>query len=108
MDIKQIALSRTQKLLALARETYSKDKALAKRYVELARKIASKHRMPLGSKDFCRKCSTIFIPGVTVVIRTNAKEKMVRYICKNCGTVRRFGYAREKTAARKSRRNEKN
>lgn len=97
MNVNKIAFERCVTLLELSRRMFAGDKALAKRYVLLARKIAMRHRLKLGSKEFCKKCNTPFIAGVTLKVRLNPKEKAVIYICLECGTKRRFGYSKGKT-----------
>lgn len=85
INLNQIAKERCDKLLALAKETYEKDKELALKYVKLARAIAMRHRLKLGRKLFCKKCNTIFIPGATIITRIDMKRKERALICKNCG-----------------------
>ena len=96
MDINKIARKRIETLLALAKGMWDKDKKLSKRYVQLARKIGMRHQIKLGNKLFCKKCDAVYLPGKTVKVRTSAKEKMVVYVCLECGAVRKFGYAKEK------------
>lgn len=99
--VEQTAFERCQKLLGFARAEYSHNPGRARRYVQLARKIAMRHRLPLGSKEFCRKCGVVFIHGKTLKVRTSPKTKMVFYACLKCGAVRKFGYAREKKARKR-------
>lgn len=94
MNVNKIAFQRCATLLELSREMFAKDKALAKRYVSLARKIAMRHRLKLGARDFCKKCSTPFMPGVTLKVRLKPKEKIIAYICLECGAKKRFKYSK--------------
>lgn len=90
LDANKIAKERCEKLLRMAREIYSKEPSLAKRYVLLARKISMRHRISLGNREFCKKCSTIFIPGRTLKVRL---AKGIRLnICSSCGFTRRIPF----------------
>ncbi len=100
MNANAIAAERCRKLIALAREIYSEDPALAKRYVSLARKIAMRHRLSLGKKDFCRRCGTVFIPGVTLRVRVSPSKTTVLYTCISCNHTANFPFAREKASRR--------
>ena len=85
VNVNEIAKERCTTLLGLAKEIVSKDKELATRYVILARAIAMRHRLKLGRKDFCKKCNAVFVSGVTLLTRIDAKLKVKTLICKNCG-----------------------
>jgi ribonuclease P protein subunit RPR2 len=91
MDVEAIARQRIQTLLELARQKWPSDKALSRRYVSLAKKIAMRHRVKLGNRLFCKKCGVVFVPGRTVRVRKSAKQKAVLYICQECGAARKFG-----------------
>lgn len=90
MNANEIALKRCEKLLHMARGVYGKDKTLAKRYVSLARKISMRHRLKLGNEAFCKKCGTVFVPGVTLKVRL-AKGLRLN-TCVSCGVIRRFPF----------------
>jgi len=96
MNLDEIAYGRCGKLLLMAAAIYSEDLALSKRYVQLARKIAMRHRIPLGSKSFCKKCNAVFIPGKTLKVRVSPTKKAVVYICLICKAEKKFPYVREK------------
>ena len=95
MDLNKIAQERINVLLELAKKMHSRDKELAERYVSLARKIGMRHRIRIGNKRFCKKCNSIWIPGKTLKVRASRKNKLVLYVCLNCGAVKKFGYARK-------------
>ena len=82
---------------------YGEDEALSKRYVSLARKIAMRHRLPLGSKSFCKKCGVVFIPGKTLRVRVASSKKAVIYECLACHAGKIYPYAKEKNAKRAKR-----
>ncbi len=100
MNIDDIAFGRCQKLLELAREMFPEDKALSRRYVELARKIAMRHRIPLGSKEFCKKCGIIFIHGKTLNVRISPSKGAAVYICTNCKSEKRYPFSKHKKSER--------
>ena len=102
--IDEIAFQRCDKLLDLARSEFSENPLRSKRYVQLARKIAMKHRLSLGSREFCRKCGVVFVPGRTLKVRVSSKTKSVFYACLQCGAVRKFGYSREKKSVKRASR----
>ncbi len=93
MDATKIAKERCAKLLEMAREVYSKEPSLAKRYVFLARKISMRHRISLGNAEYCKKCNTIFILGKTLKVRL---DKGIRLnTCVSCGFMRRIPFKRK-------------
>lgn len=103
MNITQIAVRRCSKLIRMAREIYPGDAALAKRYISLARKIAMRHRISLGKKEFCRRCGTVFIPGVTLRVRVSPSKTAVLYTCLSCNHTANFPFAREKASRKHAR-----
>lgn len=100
----QIALQRCAKLFELAREELERNPERSKRYVKLARKVAMRHRLSLGSKEYCKKCGVVWVAGKTLKVRTSSKQKTVLYACLQCGAARKFGYSRERASARKKNR----
>lgn len=90
---RKIALERVQKLFSEAKSVFKEDKALADRYVKLARKIAMKARIPIPpelKRRFCKHCYKYLIPGVNCRIRTH--EGKVVYYCLECRKFMRFPY----------------
>jgi len=83
---KEIALERINILFNEAEKTFSKNKALADRYVSLARKIAMKVKLKLPLKlkrKFCKHCYKFLMPGVNSRIRTrNGKVVISCFECK--------------------------
>jgi ribonuclease P protein subunit RPR2 len=91
MDNKEVARERIKKLFSEADKVFSKDKKLANRYVNLARKIAMKLnlRMPRGYKrKFCKHCYSYLKPGKN--LRVRIKGKKVVYYCLECKKFMRF------------------
>jgi len=100
LNLTQIARQRSSKLLMLAAKKMDENPALAKRYVKLARAIAMTHRFSLGNRAYCKKCLTPFVPGKTVKIKLDSKNKRVVYECLSCGEKKAFGYAKTPSAKR--------
>ena len=74
------------------------NKEKSRRYVSIAKAISTKNKVPLGrlKKNFCKKCGIYFIPGKTLRVRTQKKDKRVVYTCLECGNIQRYRYVREK------------
>jgi len=99
---KKIALERIQILFKEAEKVFKKDRKLANRYVEIARKIAMKvnARIPRDLKrKFCKHCYSYLKPGVNCRVRT--KQGNVVYYCFNCKKYMKFGYLKEKKEKKK-------
>jgi len=94
---KRIALERIETLFNEASAVFKKDRKLADRYVELARKIAMKHKVRIPSrlqKQFCKHCHKFLMPNVNCRVRL--KEGKVVYYCLECKKFMRFPYIKEK------------
>jgi RNase P subunit RPR2 len=80
-----------ERLFSLAEATT--EQRLADRYVALARKAASRHRVSLKryNRVHCRKCSCAFT-GATLRVRTKTGPagKNVMYECLRCGHITRI------------------
>ena len=99
---KAIALERIKTLFKEAREVFKKDKELANRYVELARKIAMKYKVRIPSelqKQFCKHCYKFLMPNINCRIRL--KDGKVVYYCLECKKFMRFPYTKEKKKTKK-------
>jgi len=93
--VKELALSRIEKLLAMAKENLKKHSERSRRYVELAKKLSSKYNAPIPSelkRQICRKCNALLVPGSNLSVRTDSKNKVLVYLCLECGGKRRYGY----------------
>ncbi|RLI88522.1 MAG: ribonuclease P [Archaeoglobales archaeon] len=85
---KEIALRRINLLLGKAQEIKFEDYELARRYVELARKIAMRYRVriPKELRLYCKKCG---YPYRHDRLRVRVSKSRVIITCLNCGFVRR-------------------
>lgn len=82
---KEIALHRIKILFQQAEEIFPKNKALANRYVSLARKMAMKVHAQIPrelKRRVCKHCYSFLKPGVNCRIRT--REGKVVIYCMEC------------------------
>ena len=82
---KEIALQRIKTLFQQAEEIFPKNKALAHRYVYLARTMAMKvhAQIPQGLKrKMCKHCYKYLVPGTNARIRT--RDGKVIISCLDC------------------------
>ncbi|MFH7903690.1 MAG: ribonuclease P protein component 4 [Candidatus Aenigmatarchaeota archaeon] len=101
--IKQIAKERILILLDLARKKVKEGEYdLARRYVELARKIAlrANFRLKKLKRTFCKKCNIPLIFGLTARVRLNKYHKTINVTCLLCGNVKRYPYKPKKSPRR--------
>jgi len=86
---KRIATQRIRRLFRLARETIHEDRALAQRYVNMARKVAMAARIRLPKEyrhQVCRHCKSFILPGVNCRVRIKQRrEPHLVITCLNCG-----------------------
>ncbi len=105
----KIARERIERLLQLAEENARVHPERARRYVQLARRIAMKYRVRIPrhwKRRFCKKCGAFWIPGKNLIVRIKPEpQPHVEYICLECGAHYRIPYLREKQA-QKSKQNE--
>ncbi len=97
-EVRTIALERFDILLRLAKEVVAADQGLARRYVELARKISmrTKVRIPAPDKRFlCKNCGLPLVPGRNARVRTSKGNPRVVTTCLSCGVVKRFPFKRK-------------
>jgi ribonuclease P protein subunit RPR2 len=103
-NTKEIARERIGILLGLAKDTFSKDRQLAKRYVELARRVGMKAGVRIPSQDkmfLCKACGSLLVPGANCRVRTRAEfGTTVLITCLECGTKKRYPTVRERLSKR--------
>lgn len=83
----KIARERIDILFTLANTEISKNPARSRRYVELARKIGTRYKVRLSAgvkAGFCKKCSTLLLPGKTSSTRIDSRTKAVTIKCLGC------------------------
>jgi len=88
---KEIARRRIEKLIKLAFSERRKD--LARRYIQLSKKIAMRLRVKIPKRFklfICKKCLVPLIPGRNAIFRV--EKGVLKIICKECGHVRRIPY----------------
>ena len=88
---KRLASERIERLFELAEEDFSKKPENSRRYVKLARKIAMRYNIKLGSglkRKFCRKCSAYLKYGTNSTRRIKKRVVLIR--CWGCGNVERI------------------
>ena len=76
---------------------FGRDKKLANRYVNLARRISMKVNLRIPSelkRKFCKHCYSFLMPGVNCRVRT--RENKVVYYCLECKKFMRLPFIREK------------
>lgn len=95
---------RIDRLLTLAREAVvDGEPDRSREYVQLARRIAERHRCGL-SREFDRKtcdaCDVYLRPGVTARVRTQPGHVVIRCLC--CGATHRYPFESEPESAAES------
>jgi ribonuclease P protein subunit RPR2 len=100
----RLARERMQILLSLAEDEAHAHPERSKRYVELAKRIGMRYNVRMkGTKRFCRKCSSLLVPGVTCRIRARKGRQAVVTTCLKCGAISRRPYIREKKIIKQRR-----
>ncbi len=101
--VEQIGEERISRLLDLscdAARAGNTDRA--RRYVDLARRISGKTRVPMPKdRPYCGGCLVPLIPGVNCRVRVDGH--MVRTTCGCCGEIARRPYIREQSHEREGR-----
>ncbi|MCL2607039.1 MAG: hypothetical protein FWD92_00565 [Methanomassiliicoccaceae archaeon] len=93
-EISGIAEIRINKLMAMSKERASSgDLALARRYVDLARRISMRTKTKIPKEHiYCKMCLTPMVPGTSRIRLRNHKVTMR---CLECGGLKRIPYLRE-------------
>jgi len=104
---RKIAAERVEILFSLAEKT--EDRELARRYVDLATRVARKHRVKLGKWKlrFCKNCKTLWDAETLRVRLISRPYPMIVYQCLVCGWERRIPLVREKKERRRTLRSSK-
>jgi ribonuclease P protein subunit RPR2 len=100
----KIAMERMEILFQLAEEEFSHHPERSTRYVEMARKIATKYNLKMPSSwrgRFCKNCYEFLKPGFNCQIRLS--DSMVNIKCLECGEIMRKPYIKEKKAKRRNK-----
>lgn len=99
-----IARERMYHLFELSKKEGSKhNMRYATRYVEIARKLGMRHRIPVPKRYkhlFCRKCGAFLQPGFNSRVRIQNKKVIRR--CEECGAVRRIPLKHAKASSKTS------
>ncbi|MGZ4864882.1 MAG: ribonuclease P protein component 4 [Halobacteriota archaeon] len=89
--VKDIVLQRIDRLFEAAFIEFPDNAQRSDRYVELVRKLATKHRVSLGKTykmHFCRSCGAYFVYGANARVRIKDKRTVVT--CLRCRETRRY------------------
>ena len=100
----RIAEERIELLYKFARDAFGTNQSLAKRYVEIAKRIGMRCRVrvPRELKQFtCKGCGGLLVPGENcrVRIRHDARTFLVM-TCLSCGKLKRYPIAKGRTIKR--------
>jgi ribonuclease P protein subunit RPR2 len=89
-----IAAVRIEKLMAMAKEQASHgDIDLARRYVDLARRIGLRTRTKISKEHiYCKNC---LVPMVPDTFRVRLRTHRIIMVCAECGSVKRIPYLKE-------------
>ena len=101
---KRIARERIEILLEKSEEVFEEDRALAKRYVRLARRIGMRYNVTLPKQwkqRICKGCGTLLVPGANCRVRT--RQRRVTLTCLECNSVKRMPFSEERKAQKGER-----
>jgi ribonuclease P protein subunit RPR2 len=93
---REIAKTRMLFLFNLAEKTFLKDKILANRYADLARRYAQRAKVKIPKKwkrRICHQCKTFLYPGKNCRIRLQSRKGKGSHItltCLDCGHTTRY------------------
>ena len=100
----KIALERLEILFQLAEDEFERQPARSNRYVDMARKIATRYnlKMPYYWRGrFCSNCYHFLKPGHNCRVRLSGSS--VNLYCLECGEVMRKPYLMEKKDKRRKK-----
>ncbi|MDD1675289.1 MAG: ribonuclease P [Methanomicrobiales archaeon] len=90
-DVQRIARERIDILFQRAEMTFDCDSSLSDRYVQIARRIAMRHRLRIPRelrRRFCGYCGRYLMPGVSARVRIHRGKVVVT--CLRCRRQRRY------------------
>ncbi len=93
-------------MMEKAFEVFYEDKTRANRYVELARRIATRHAMRFPKRwkrSICQGCGSLMVPGANC--RTRTRGGRVIFTCLECMYVLKFPFTKEIKARRTQKKN---
>ena len=96
---RKIAKERIKLLFRMAASLVDKNPEISRRYIKLLRKIGLRYNVRLGKeikRSICKNCNALLIPGKTARVRINSRNKTIIIRCLACGSIKRYGYAKEK------------
>jgi ribonuclease P protein subunit RPR2 len=88
-----MAEQRIKRLFDLAEQAHTERPDLARRYVEIARRISMRHRVGIPGelkKRVCKKCGAFLVTGENSRIRLDGKNVIIT--CLECGAIKRYPY----------------
>jgi len=93
-DVSRIADERIEKLMRMsAEQAASGDADLARRYVDIARRISMRTKTEIPKEHiYCKNCLIPMTPG-TFRVRLRSHKVIMR--CTECGYVKRIPYIKE-------------
>jgi ribonuclease P protein subunit RPR2 len=93
-EASDIARVRIEKLVEMSKEQASRgDMDLARRYVDLARRISMRTRTKIPKEHiYCKNCFTPMTPDT---FRVRLKKHRIIMVCAECGSVKRIPYIKE-------------
>ncbi len=100
-------LERIDALFSRAEKLAETSPANSRRCVELAIKNAMRYNVTVPKRyrmSYCRKCHSYLKPGISSVHRTSQKQQALIITCRECGSVMRFPYRKEKSQKKKSQK----
>lgn len=93
---KKIALERIEILFNEAKKAMKlKRSDLAKRYIELARKIGMRCNVKIPSQyktKFCKKCNAYLMLNNNCKVKIDTKKHLIKITCLECGNIKIFRY----------------
>jgi ribonuclease P protein subunit RPR2 len=93
--VRGVVLERIQILFSLAEREAKAHPERSRRYVSLARRLATRFRirLPPGQKRrYCRECNAFLVPGFNARVRLKTREAKLVSECLSCGAKKSIPY----------------